>query len=549
MDKIPSLDSLLDYGDEYKYPDLITSDYFVIDKKRQEKNSQNSNNDKNNSNDNSPTDNNQKEQDNSNDFSNETQQNQNNSNTSNVDGSEDYDSSSDTDSKSNSDNSSNDDYSQDSSSSSESDSSENNNSISDRDSKNSSGSSSNNETSQESSSSSNSNGSENNDSISDGDSKNSSGSSSNDDSSQESSSSSVADNSENNDSNSDTDSKTNSDNSSNDDSSQESSSSSVADNSENNDSNEEGKDLLDENKEEKENDDRKPLEEKDSDKEKQDNKDNDLHENNDSDDENDFDDLMNNYDEDNDTKRNRNTTNSDSSGSPSDKLSSIHSSKVYKTLKKLVSLSYERYTKGTYKYNKKDIVKHYITNQKFRIMDDMVSPTFKPDVYVFDLSPSNDDSLELYVNTISSVASKGSIIYLTFNERILRKLTIKKNNSSGIDVEKVAKSNTTRYQNFDCEVFDEFRFLYDELKDIKNKKIYVFSDFDVSEEMCSLSQENDSIVWFSTENSAHYGGMFDFYRPYPTTYKGYYVETQGIDDIEKYVLEKNKSKYKTKGKR
>lgn len=459
MDKIPSLDSLLDYGDEYKYPDLITSDYFVIDKKRQEKNSQNSN-------DNSPTDNNQKEKDNSNDFSNETQQNQNNSNTSDVDGSESNDSNSDTDSKSNSDSSSNDETSQDSSSSSETDSSENN------------------------------------------------------------------------DSNSDTDSKSSSGSSSNDDSSHESSSSSVADNSENNDSNEEEKDLLDENKEEK-----------DSDKEKQDNKDNDLHKNNDSDDENNFDDLMNNYDEDNDTKRNRNTTNSDSSGSPSDKLSSIHSSKVYMTLKKLVSLSYERYTKGTYKYNKKDIVKHYITNQKFRIMDDMVSPTFKPDVYVFDLSPSNDDSLELYVNTISSVASKGSIIYLTFNERILRKLTIKKNSSSGIDVEKVAKSNTTRYQNFDCEVFDEFRSLYDELKDIKNKKIYVFSDFDVSEEMCSLSQENDSIVWFSTENSAHYGGMFDFYRPYPTTYKGYYVETQGIDDIEKYVLEKNKSKYKTKGKR
>ena len=531
MDKIPSLDSLLDYGDEYKYPDLITSDYFVIDKKRQEKNSQNSN-------DNSPTDNNQKEKDNSNDFSNETQQNQNNSNTSDVDGSESNDSNSDTDSKSNSDSSSNDETSQDSSSSSETDSSENNDSNSDTDSKSSSGNSSNDDSSQKSSSSSNSNGSENNDSISDKDSKSSSGSTSNDEVSQESSSSSNSNGSENNDSISDGDSKSSSGSTSNDEVSQESSSSSDTDNSENNDSNEEEKDLLDENKEEK-----------DSDKEKQDNKDNDLHKNNDSDDENNFDDLMNNYDEDNDTKRNRNTTNSDSSGSPSDKLSSIHSSKVYMTLKKLVSLSYERYTKGTYKYNKKDIVKHYITNQKFRIMDDMVSPTFKPDVYVFDLSPSNDDSLELYVNTISSVASKGSIIYLTFNERILRKLTIKKNSSSGIDVEKVAKSNTTRYQNFDCEVFDEFRSLYDELKDIKNKKIYVFSDFDVSEEMCSLSQENDSIVWFSTENSAHYGGMFDFYRPYPTTYKGYYVETQGIDDIEKYVLEKNKSKYKTKGKR
>lgn len=513
MDKIPSLDSLLDYGDEYKYPDLITSDYFVIDKKRQEKNSQNSNNNKNNSNDNSPTDNNQKEQDNSNDSSNGNQQNQNNSNTSDVDSSEDYDSSSDTDSKSSSNGSSNDDSSQESSSSSNSDSPESNDSNSDTD------------------------------SISNSD------NSSNDDSSQDSSSSSESNNSENNDSNSDTDSKTNSESSSNNETSQNSSSSSESDTLKDNDYNEEEKDLLDENKEEKEKDDRKPLEEKDSDKEKQGNKDNDLHENNDSDDENDFDDLMNNYDEDNDTKRNRNTTNSDSSGSPSDKLSSIHSSKVYKTLKKLVSLSYERYTKGTYKYNKKDIVKHYITNQKFRIMDDMVSPTFKPDVYVFDLSPSNDDSLELYVNTISSVASKGSIIYLTFNERILRRLTIKKNSSSGIDVEKVAKSNTTRYQNFDCEVFDEFCSLYDELKDIKNKKIYVFSDFDVSEEMCSLSQENDSIVWFSTENSAHYGEMFDFYRPYPTTYKGYYVETQGIDDIEKYVLEKNKSKYKTKGKR
>lgn len=479
MDKIPSLDSLLDYGDEYKYPDLITSDYFVIDKKRQKKNNQNSNNNKNNSNDNSPTDNNQNEQnkDNLNDSSNGNQQNQNNSNTSDVDSPE------------------------------------------------------------------------NNDSISDVDSKSSSDSSSNDDSSKDSSSFSESDSSENNDSNSDVDSISNSDNSSNDDSSQDSSSSSESDTLKDNDSNEEEKDLLDENKEKKEKDDRKPFEEKDSDKEKQDNKDNDLHENDDSDDENDFDNLMNNYDEDNDTKRNRNTTNSDSSGSPSDKLSSIHSSKVYKTLKKLVSLSYEKYTKGTYKYNKKDIVKHYITNQKFRIMDDMVSPTFKPDVYVFDLSPSNDDSLELYVNTISSVASKGSIIYLTFNERILRKLTIRKNSSSGIDVDKVAKSNATRYQNFDCEVFDEFRSLYDELKDIKNKKIYVFSDFDVSEDMCSLSQENDSIVWFSTENSAHYGGMFDFYRPYPTTYKGYYVETQGIDDIEKYVLEKNKSKYKTKGKR
>ena len=31
---------------------------------------------------------------------------------------------------------------------------------------------------------------------------------------------------------------------------------------------------------------------------------------------------------------------------------------------------------------------------------------------------------------------------------------------------------------------------------------------------------------------------------YPSTYIGYYVETSGIDEIEKFILEKNKSKYK-----
>ena len=31
-------------------------------------------------------------------------------------------------------------------------------------------------------------------------------------------------------------------------------------------------------------------------------------------------------------------------------------------------------------------------------------------------------------------------------------------------------------------------------------------------------------------------------------YQGYYVDTMGIDDIEKYILEKNKRKYKMGGK-
>ena len=232
--------------------------------------------------------------------------------------------------------------------------------------------------------------------------------------------------------------------------------------------------------------------------------------------------------------------------SPSDKLNDITTTKIYNVLKKLVSLSYDRYQKGTYKYDKKEIVKHYLTNQKFKILDDLVSPTFKPDVYVFDLSPSNNESLEMYVNAISSVAIKNSLIYLTYNDCILRKLIIKKGSSRPIDVSKIATSQLQKYNNFDCVIFNEYRSLYEELREIKDRKIYIFSDFDISSDISKLSQENQDIVWFSTEKSNYGSSIYQsfFYREYPTSYAGYYVETSGIEDIEKFIMEKNKAKYK-----
>lgn len=258
-------------------------------------------------------------------------------------------------------------------------------------------------------------------------------------------------------------------------------------------------------------------------------------------DENDFNDLIANYDENNSIKNENKSLDS-----PSKKLDDIQPTRIYKVLRKLVSLSYEQYQKGTYKYNKKEIIKHYLTNQKFRIIDDLESPTFKPDVYVFDLSPSNNKSLEMYVNAISSVAIKNSLIYLTYNSCILRKLLIKKENPHGIDVSKIANSQQKNYNNIDCTVFTEYRSMYEELKEIRNRKIYIFSDFDISSDISKLSQENPNIVWFSTEKTNHgnlnYGDYF--YREYPSNYMGYYIETSGIDDIEKFVLEKNKNKYK-----
>ena len=256
--------------------------------------------------------------------------------------------------------------------------------------------------------------------------------------------------------------------------------------------------------------------------------------------ENDFDDLMDNYE---DTKKDDSKTNNSNqlSNSPSSKLNDISTSKVYKVFKKLVSLSYERYQKGTYKYNKKEIVKHYLTNQKFRIIDDLVSPTYKPDVYVFDLSPSNDSSLQMYINAISSVAFKGSLIYLTFNDNMLRKIMIKKSGSKNINIQEMVHSNDKKYNYFDCFTFQEYRSLYEELKNIRDRKIYIFSDFDISEDISKLSQINPEIVWFSTEYSNNYH-FFD--REYPELYKGYYVDTSSIEDIEKFVQTKDKRKYK-----
>ena len=260
------------------------------------------------------------------------------------------------------------------------------------------------------------------------------------------------------------------------------------------------------------------------------------------DDFNDFDDLINNYEK--SSSDNIKPTNGYNSHQASSKLSSIKVTKIYKVLRKLVSLSYERYQKGTYKYNKKEIVKHYLTDQKFKIIDDLESPSFKPDVYVFDLSPSNNESLEMYVNAISSVAIKGSWIYLTYNDQILRKLIIKKGTHKELDINNVVNSNTQKFENFDCIIYTDYRSLYDELKNIKNRKIYIFSDFDIMNDMIKLSQVNNEIIWFSTAKK-NYGF---YYQSEPSGYLGYYVDTMEIDDIEKYILEKNKLKYKMGGK-
>ena len=426
MKKFPTLDELLDYGEEYKIPDLIKSDYFIVDNKRKQQNNQGKENSKkedlNNTSDNNSTDELEdgSKEDNTNDTSKESNEQNDLGNLS--------------------DESNTDELEDDSKEESTNDNSEESN--------------------------------EQNDSgnLSD-----------------ESSTDELEDDSKEDNTN---------------DTSKESNEQNDSDNISDESSNKETKDS--------------------------------------SEDENDFDDLLNNYDE--DCKRENERKENASQQNASNKINDITPSIVYKTLKRLVSLSYENYQKGTYKYNKKEIIKHYLTEQKYKILDDLISPVFKPDVYVFDLSPSNDNSLEMYVNAISSLAIKGSVIYLTFNNEILRKLLIKKQNSKSIDVKEIVNSLNEKYRNLECTVYNEYQSLYEELKDIKDRKIYIFSFLVVSDDMVNLSKNNKNIVWFSTENNALFHSFFE--REVPNDYEGLYVDTKDITDIEKYIKEKNKSKYR-----
>ena len=59
--------------------------------------------------------------------------------------------------------------------------------------------------------------------------------------------------------------------------------------------------------------------------------------------------------------------------------------------------------------------------------------------------------------------------------------------------------------------------------------------------MVKLSKKNKNIVWFSTENNISF---YSFLREVPMDYEGLYVDTKDITDIEKYIKEKNKSKYR-----
>ncbi|MDE6141849.1 MAG: hypothetical protein K2G03_04530, partial [Bacilli bacterium] len=112
----------------------------------------------------------------------------------------------------------------------------------------------------------------------------------------------------------------------------------------------------------------------------------------------------------------------------------------------------------------------------------------------------------------------------------------------GIDVKEIVNSNEEKYSNFECMVFREFTSLYEELRKIKDRTIYVFSDFDISADISKLSQENPNIVWFSTEGNID--PMFSMFREHPSTYEGYYVDVSDISDIEDYIKEPNKRKYK-----
>ena len=493
MNKFPELDELLNYGDDYKIPDLIDSDYFIVDNKNKVHNNQGKD---------------------SNNTSKGSNVSQDSSDLSNEDSSNDVEESSkedDTSKESNNSQDSSDVLNEDSSNDVEESSKED-------------------DTSKESNENHDSSDVSNEDSSNDVE-----DSSKEDDISKESNENQDSSDLSDEDSSNDVEESSKEDDTSK-ESNESQDSSDLLNEDSSNDVEEFSKEESDTSKESNENQNSSDVSNEDSSNDVEDS----SIENDDSfNDENDFDTLLDNYDQ--NCVREQNKENDFENCKASDKINNITKIKIYKVLKKLVSLSYENYQKGTYRYDKKAIIEHYLTKQRFKIPDDLESPVFKPDVYVFDLSPSNNNSLEMYVNAISSVAIKDSIIYLTYNNIILRKLTVKKQSSRGIDVKEVATSEKERYENFKCTVYNEYQSLYEELKTIKDRKIYIFSDLDISDDMVKLSKKNRNVVWFSTENNILFYGAF---REAPIGYKGFYVDTKNITDIEKYIKENNKSKYR-----
>ena len=77
----------------------------------------------------------------------------------------------------------------------------------------------------------------------------------------------------------------------------------------------------------------------------------------------------------------------------------------------------------------------------------------------------------------------------------------------------------------------------DELMSISNEKLM--------EKYEKIDEESKPLqIYVSGPEKVNKHKMYNYYREYPSSYIGYYVETNGIDDIEKFINEKNKNKYK-----
>lgn len=68
-------------------------------------------------------------------------------------------------------------------------------------------------------------------------------------------------------------------------------------------------------------------------------------------------------------------------------------------------------------------------------------------------------------------------------------IILQKENRKNIDVSKIVNSEVESYNNFECTIFYEYRSLYEELKDIRDRNIYIFSDFDISQDISKLPQK------------------------------------------------------------
>ena len=211
-------------------------------------------------------------------------------------------------------------------------------------------------------------------------------------------------------------------------------------------------------------------------------------------------------------------------------------------------------TKGFYKWEVKDVIKHLETHQITKVLDDKYGYEYAngrnenvPLSFYFDLSGSMSD----YTNLLSIIAiellKKNVKVLIGFNERVNVQIDSISKNITVLELaeflenagyyswnSRVSKDKLNKYHNISFKYVDKNIDNY--LISKKAEKCVVFADFDPISEVINLSQQV-SVYWFCFEN---YFGRYDL-----KGFNGFIYKVEDVYDICEGLIKVSEKKFET----